>query len=111
MTPTAADDLARRIREHVPLWQEQTPEPGLWRFSDGDPDYGGRYVIVDGREDRTLTCALAPGHYGPTLAAMAKGRSVHIDLPSLVDSGDLLAAMAAAAAIGALPDERGMNNW
>lgn len=106
--PTAADDLAARIRQRVPLWTEQQPEPGLWRFTDGDPDWGGRFVIVDGREGRTLTCPLVPGHYGPSLAGMASGRSVHVDLPSLVDAGDLLRALGALEIIGALPNRHGM---
>lgn len=106
--PNAAGDLARLVRERVPLWVEENPEPDLWRFTDGDPDWGGRFVIVDGREGRTCPCALRPGRYGPTLAAMASGRSVHVDLPRLVDNGDKRRALAVAEAIGALPTSDGV---
>jgi hypothetical protein len=99
---TAADDLAALIRGRVPLWTEERPEPGLWRFTDGDPGSGGRFVLVDGRE-RELTCPLAPGRYGPTVAGMAKGVSVHVDLPTLIDRADKMNAMAALEAVGALP--------
>lgn len=108
MTHSAADDLVRLIRLRVPNWTEDSTEPRVWRFTDEDPDWSGRFVVVDGREGRVLTCPLAPGHYGPTLSAMADGRMVHVDLPASVDWTDLRRALAVAEAIGALPDAQGM---
>lgn len=103
---SAAETLARMIRHRIPAWVETSPEPGLWRFTDPDEDYAGRYVEVDGGSREQLVVAeMSDRDVGPTLAGYAHGICVHVTLPDVSDSTDMRAALAAAQAIYAMPKE------
>lgn len=103
--PTAAADLARRIRARVPGWTETSEEPGHWRWTDPDEDREGRYIEIDGRlRDKVPTAEPMWGkHVGPQLLGYCKQTTVFVVLPQLVDKTDLSAALAAMETIDALP--------
>lgn len=106
--PTAAADLARFIRARVPAWTEISDEPGHWRWTDSDEDYGGRYVEIDGRlRDKVPTAEPMWGkHVGPQLLGYCKQTTVFVVLPEMVDKTMMFAAMAAMEAVDALPGRR-----
>jgi hypothetical protein len=101
----AAEQLAHRVRSLVPTWHEEVGEPGMWTFIDGDDDYPGRTVIVDGREGRQV---LIEGpreglRVGPSLIGVNRDVTVAVHLPPMTDNCDLRSALDALAAIEALP--------
>lgn len=103
---SAAADVARRIRQRVPGWVEENPEPGLWAWTDPDPDHGDqpRAVLVDGR-DRTMRVLppMTGKPMGPSVVGFHRDLTVKVDLPALVDYTDMIAALHALEAIDALP--------
>lgn len=105
---SAASDLARLVRDRVFGWTEEQPEPRLWIWTRTEED-ADEVVAVDGR-DRVFPCApwQEDQHHGPTLMGRSNGVTVRVDLPHLLDRHDMRTAIAALAAIGALPKPAGI---
>ncbi len=102
---SAAESIARALRGRVPGWKETSDRPGLWRWTDPDPDYSGRYVELNGTNRWYVPVAaeLMGKHTGPQLTGSSRQVVVVVVLPHLIDGTDIASALAAMEAIDALP--------
>lgn len=107
---SAAFDLARMILHRVPNWTV-TIDRDMWTVTDPGDDYS-RHVTVDATRNQhheAVDPRIARAwRRGPLVIANGHDMEIRLQLPELVDRTDLRRVIAAATAIGALPDEDGM---
>ncbi|GLY08198.1 hypothetical protein [Actinoplanes sp. NBRC 101535] len=98
---SAAQQIVQLVQALTPGWREEADETS-WRTENPEPDsmYTQWLIVATGQ--------LHPwnpfhGRPGPLVVAFADGVETRIQLPGVVDGGDLAAVVEALQALGALP--------
>lgn len=101
--------IAKRIGERCPGWRFES-KPQVWIATDTDEDYEGRSVKITAGMAAFATPFEMVERNVINVVTFGPIGDVRIQLPELVDRGDVDRVVNTLTAAGVIPDEHGMNH-